>query len=112
VLFCCPSNHNGTMVVSDGEWESGISQRMCPKCGTMLYQSELHFEKLDDNLQAERVSICRRKGPLTRQERQRLRIIHAALGHKSPEQMTATQEGMVMDIASNVMRRYMNNGMD
>lgn len=111
VLFYCgigDCDHSGTMVVTPIDWTSGVLQTICPACGQILRQSELHFEDLDIALQRERADICKRKGPLTRAERKRLRAIHEALGHHEAGEFTPEQESLVMKIASNVMQRIRN----
>ena len=106
VLFYCGiegCQGSGTLLVSEEAWSARSAQHSCPACGELLQQSRLHFEDLDQDLQAERVRMCRRKGPLTLAERRRLRIIHAALGNERPAPRSR-QEDVVMARTSTVMR--------
>jgi hypothetical protein len=81
VLFYCPKNHQGTMVVTDAEWELNRATRICPKCGMTLEQKWLHFEALA-KVEVERDGLLS-KGVLTYAERERLRTIQRALGHRA-----------------------------
>jgi hypothetical protein len=108
VLFFCGvgrCDQNGTMHVSQCEWGEGSVKRLCPACGKMLSQKDLHFEDLNVALQSERIAICSKNGPLTIGQRRRLLAIHKALRHPDARTLTRAQENLVMKIASEVMRR-------
>jgi hypothetical protein len=81
VLFYCPRDHQGVMVVTDAEWGLNSTMRICPKCGMTLEQRWSHFENFD-KVQGERVRLVT-KGTLTYAERERLRTIDKALGRRA-----------------------------
>ncbi len=112
VLFYCgiaDCEKSGTLTVEASAWESQLLEVACPDCGSVLRQSEMHFEDFDNlPLHKERAAIFHRAGPLTVAERLRLREIHALLGHRAPDEFTAEQESLIMRIASDAMQRIRN----
>jgi hypothetical protein len=111
VLYYCGiggCERSGTLTVAPGDWEREVLETICPECGQVLRQSERHFENFNSKLHEERAAICRRAGPLTRAERERLRKIHELLGHSAPEEFTEEQASLVMKIASDAMQRLRN----
>jgi hypothetical protein len=99
---------SGTLIVDLKDWEKKIIKMSCPDCGALLIQSDLHFEDFNARLHRERAAICYRPGPLTDEERKRLREIHELLGHLPAEDFTPEQESLVMKIASTAMQRLRN----
>jgi hypothetical protein len=113
VLFYCgigTCQKSGTILISEEDWGAKRVQHSCPECGQLLQQERFHFEDLNQELQAERMRMCRTKGPLTLFERRRLRVIHAALGNEKPKAWSA-EEGIAMARASTVMRFIRNQEM-
>ncbi len=111
VLFYCGiagCEKSGTLMVELHDWEKQNLETTCPDCGSVLRQSELHFEDFALPLHKERVAMCHRPGPLTKAERKRLRRIHELLGHQPPETFTEEQDSLVMKVASDVMQRVRN----
>jgi hypothetical protein len=111
VLWYCgigECEKSGTMLVSIVDWASKDVQTICPSCGQVLRQCELHFENFDIPLHRERADICRKHGPLTNDQRERLRQIHELLGHGDPRTFTEEEENLMMQIASDAWARIRN----
>lgn len=111
VMFYCglgTCEAHGTLDVNDVLWEAGETAFTCPDCFSLLSQENDHFENLNVQLQKERYALAFKPGPLSDEERARLREIHVALGHHKPESFTPERESMTMKIASEVMAKIRN----
>jgi hypothetical protein len=111
VLFYCglaPCENTGTIDVASDAYRAGTLTFTCPACGRILKSRE-HFELLDDlALQRERQEIAAKPGPMTDEDRDRIREIHRLLGHEPVREFSKERDSLVMKVASTVMQRLRN----